>query len=156
MADTQSAGLGFLILRRWRGKHASPPGVVKSLTPERHGVSSHFFCRVKKVTALTPGAGNRSSPIRKGFPPPRTIGQRPSVHASPHSRPFAALPPPQRQRRGLIPAWGTAPGFGPQMLNSRAEGPIHRFRPRTPDMKPGFQPSIHVDALFLWRCHGLE
>ena len=44
----------------------SAPSAEKP-SPERHGVSSHFFCRLKKVTALTPGAGNRSTPIRNGF-----------------------------------------------------------------------------------------
>ena len=29
---------------------------------------------------------------------------------------------------------------------SRAKGPIHRFRSRIPDMKPGFQPSGHANA----------
>ncbi len=31
-------------------------------------------------------------------------------------------------RPGVIPALATGQGFGPQMINPRAEGPIHRFR----------------------------
>ena len=58
-------------------------------------------------------------------------------------------------RPGVMPALASGPGFGPQMINPRAEGPIHRFRSGMPDMKPGFQPSIRAGAEFLWRCHRL-
>ena len=38
MADTQAAGLGFLILRRWRGKHASPPDCQRIHTADKRKI----------------------------------------------------------------------------------------------------------------------
>ena len=52
-------------------------------------------------------------------------------------------------------SWAGDPGFGPQIIDPRAECPIHSFWPRIPGMTPGFQPSVHSGAQFLWRCHRL-
>ena len=90
---TPSPGKSVIARPPW----PSPP--QNRSTPERHGVSSHFFCRLKKVTALTPGAANRSTPIRPRLPPFASIAV--------HSR----FPPPLPSTKG---AHNTSLGYSPR------------------------------------------
>ena len=63
--------------------HLPGSSPVTRSTPERHGVSSHFFCRVKKVTALTPGAGKRSTVSAPPGTPTRVLHQSPGLRGPP-------------------------------------------------------------------------
>ena len=55
---TQAGGLGYLILRRWRG------------------ITCHWLAREIGQQPPPPLAGNRSMPVRKGVPPFASIGVR--------------------------------------------------------------------------------
>ena len=112
----------------------SSPGTRS--TPERHGVSSHFFCRVKKVTALTPGAGKRSTVSAPPGTPTRVLHQCPGLRGPPRY-PGCAWQSPNnhnvvvpRQRAGTLP--GTGPLAKPpprgKSVNSR---PHSRFPPKS-------------------------